>query len=83
MTRIFALVLLILMAALPARAADKPEDKSKSGNKVESSVDKAGAAMGKTADKVEKSVKKGANKTEKAINSAGNKTSKWLHDKTD
>jgi len=79
----FALILVSLIAAAQARAADEPAKKTKSSNKVERAVEKASAAMGRTADKVEKKVKKGVDKTTKAIETAGNKTSRWLHEKLD
>ena len=77
------LILLSLIAAAQTRAADEPEKKPKSSNKVERAVEKAGAVLGKAADKVEKKVKKAAAATEKAIDSAGKKTSQWLKEKTD
>ena len=80
---IFVLILLSLIMAAQACAADEPAQKQKSSNKVERAVEKAGAALGKTADKVERKVKKGATKTGEAIDSAGKKTSRWLHEKTD
>ena len=83
MARIFFLVLLGLIAALPAGAADGHADKPKGGNKVERALDKAGAAMGRTADKAVGGVKKGVDKTTKAMENAGNKTSRWLKEKTD
>jgi ElaB/YqjD/DUF883 family membrane-anchored ribosome-binding protein len=79
----FVLILLGLVAAAYASAADEPEKKPKSSNKVERAVEKAGAALGKTADKVEKKVKKAAAATEKAIDSAGKKTSHWIKEKLD
>jgi hypothetical protein len=78
----FALILVGLVAAADASAADEPATKPKSSSKVERAVENAGAALGKTADKVEKKVKKGAAATEKAIDSAGKKTSQWLKEKT-
>jgi ElaB/YqjD/DUF883 family membrane-anchored ribosome-binding protein len=80
---IFVLVLSSLIVVAQARAADEPEKKPKSSNKVERAVEKAGAALGKTADKVEKKVKKAAAATEKAIDSAGKKTSHWIKEKLD
>ena len=82
MARLFFLVLLGMIAALPAGAADEPADKQKGSNKVERALDKAGAAVGKTADKAVDGVKKGVDKTTKAMENAGNKTSKWLNEKT-
>jgi len=77
------LILVSLLAAAPARAADEPAKKSKGSNKVERAVEKAGAAVGRTADKVEKKVEKGAAATGKAIDSAGKKTGRWIKEKTD
>lgn len=77
-----ALITLSLIAAAQALAAEEPAKKSKSPNKIERSVEKAGAAMGKVADKAERGVKKGAAATEKAINTAGKKTGQWLNEKT-
>jgi hypothetical protein len=75
-------MILGLIALAPARAADEPEKKQKSGSKAERTVEKAGAALGKTADRAEKSVKKGLAATEKAIDTAGKKTGQWLNEKT-
>jgi hypothetical protein len=77
----FTLILLGLVAAAYASAADEPEKKHKSSNKIERAVEKSGAALGKTADKVEKKVMKGAAATEKAIDSAGKKVGKWFNEK--
>jgi len=82
MARLFFLVLLGTIAALPAGAADETADKPKSSNKAERTLDKAGAAAGRTADKVVGGIKKGVDKTTKAMENAGNKTSKWLNEKT-
>jgi len=79
----FVQILVGLIAAAHASAADEPAKKSTSSSKVERAVEKAGAALGKTADKVEKKVKKGAAATEKAIDSAGKKTSRWIKEKLD
>jgi hypothetical protein len=78
----FTLILLGLVAAAYASAADEPAKKPKTSNTIERAVEKTGAALGKTADKVEKKVKKGAAATEKAIDTAGKKTGQWLKDKT-
>jgi hypothetical protein len=78
----FVLILVGLIAAAYASAADEPEKKPKGSNTIERTVEKAGAALGKTADKVERQVKKGAAATEKAIDSAGKKTGRWLKEKT-
>ncbi len=79
---IFILMFLSLIAATQTRAADEPEKKPKSSNKIERTVEKAGDALGRTADKVERKVKKAAAATEKAIDSAGKKTGEWLNEKT-
>ena len=76
------LILLSLIAAAQARAADEPAKKQKGSSTIERAVEKAGAALGKTADKVERKIKKGAAATEKAIDTAGKKTGQWLKEKT-
>ena len=76
------LVLLSLITAAQARAADEPGTTQKSGGKIERTVDKTGKTLGKTADRAEKSVKRGLGRAEKAINSAGEKTGRWLNEKT-
>jgi len=81
--RVFTFVLLTLIAAAPAYAADEPAKKEKSGSSIERTFEKTEKALGKTAVKVEKSVKKGLTRTEQAVDSAGKKTSDWLHKKTD
>jgi hypothetical protein len=78
----FVPVLIGLIAALPAQAADNPPEKSKGGSAAERAVDKAGKAIGKTADRATKSVGRGLKKAEKAVNNAGEKTGKWIKDKT-
>jgi hypothetical protein len=70
----FNLILLGLVAAAHASAADEPAQNQKGSNKVERTVEKAGTTLGKTADNAEKAVKRGAAATEKAIDSAGKKT---------
>lgn len=80
---LLVLILLSLITAAPARAADEPAKKEKSGNKLERAVEKSGKTLGKTADRVEKSVKKGAQKTEKAINNTGEKTGQWIKKKVE
>ena len=80
--RTILLILLGLITAAQAGAADEPAKKQKGGSAIERAVEKTGAALGKTANKVEKKVRKGAAATEKAIDTAGKKTSQWLKEKT-
>ena len=76
------LVLLSLITAAQARAADEPGTTQKSGGKIERAVDKTGKTLGKTADRAEKSVKRGLGRAEKSINTAGEKPGRWLNEKT-
>ena len=82
MARLFLLVLLCLIVALPARAADEPANKGTGPDKMERGLDKTGKAIGKVADKAVNGVKKGVDKTGKAVEKAGHKTGQWLQDKT-
>lgn len=79
---LYILLVLGLIVAGPAQAADASAEKSTSGSKAERALDNTGKALGKTADRAEKSVKRGLFSAEKAINSAGEKTGRWLNEKT-
>jgi hypothetical protein len=78
----FALILLCLIAAAQAHAADESKEKEKGSNKIERTAEKAGAALGRTANRAERGVMKGVAATEKAINTAGRKTGQWFNEKT-
>jgi hypothetical protein len=78
----FALILLCLIACSAGSSCGRIQEKQKSGNKIERTVEKAGAALGRTADRAERGVMKGVAATEKAINTAGRKTSQWFNEKT-
>ena len=78
---LIALILSSLMAAASAHAAEEPKEKSKSGNKVERTLDKAGKAVTKTVEKVEKSIGNAATKSTNAMQSAGKKADSWVQEK--